>query len=95
MVAACRTKSGSVVKRTYVLAETEEVTIPFNTRDGLQQIKSRRLGPVGGRIVAETIVGILVGDSSSFLNQNPLWKPSEAINGHFGLREFILFATSA
>jgi len=80
---------------TYVLAETEEVTIPFNTRDGLQQIKSRRLGPVGGRIVAETIVGILVGDSSSFLNQNPLWKPSEAVNGQFGLREFIQFATSA
>jgi Animal haem peroxidase len=74
---------------TYVLAETEEVVITFKTTEGDKPIKSRRLGPVGGRIVAETIVGILANDSSSFLNINPLWTPSLAVNGVFGLRELI------
>jgi hypothetical protein len=74
---------------TYVLAETEEVNTRFKTTDGTKTIKTRRLGTVGGRIVTETFVGILAGDSSSFLNQNPLWKPSYAVNGEFGLRELV------
>jgi len=79
---------------TYVLAETHEVTTVVNTRDGEQSIKTRQLGKVGGRIVAETFVGLLAGDTSSFLNQDPLWQPSEAVNGVFGLREFIALAIS-
>lgn len=74
---------------TYVLAETEEVFVSFKTTDGDKLIKTRRLGPVGGRIVAETFVGILAGDGSSFLNLNPPWTPSLARNGVFGLREFV------
>ena len=77
---------------TYVLAETEEVVIKFETTDGDKPIKTRRLGPVGGRIVAETFVGMLAGDSSSFLNLNPLWTPSLAVNGVFGLRELVAAA---
>jgi len=34
----------------------------------------------------------LAGDSSSFLNQNPLWKPSYAVDGEFGLRELVKVA---
>ncbi len=34
------------------------------------------LGEVGARIVAEVFVGLLEGDNSSYLNQNPFWKPS-------------------
>ncbi len=74
---------------TYVLAETEEVDTKFKTTDGTKTIKTRRLGKVGGRIVTETFVGILAGDSSSYLNQNPLWKPSYAVDGEFGLRELV------
>ena len=74
---------------TYVLAETEEVNTKFKTTDGTKTLKTRRLGKVGGRIVTETFVGILTGDSSSYLNQNPLWKPSYAIDGEFGLRELV------
>jgi hypothetical protein len=33
------------------------------------------LGPVGGRIVAETLIGLLTGDSHSFLSQAPNWAP--------------------
>jgi hypothetical protein len=35
----------------------------------------KRLGPVGARIVAEVFVGLLEGDRTSFLAQNPRWKP--------------------
>jgi len=33
------------------------------------------LGPVGGRIVAEVLVGLLAGDPLSYLNVSPNWKP--------------------
>jgi hypothetical protein len=77
---------------TYVLAETEPVETRVKTTGGDKKIVTRRLGPVGGRIVAETLVGILVGDSQSFLNVNPLWQPSMADGGVFGLRELIAAA---
>lgn len=35
-----------------------------------------RLGPVGGRIVAEVLIGLLQGDEQSFLRENPDWKPT-------------------
>jgi hypothetical protein len=35
------------------------------------------LGPVGGRIVAEVLVGLLEGDPSSYLSQEPGWRPTE------------------
>ncbi len=34
-----------------------------------------RLGPVGGRIVAETLIGLIVGDGESYLNQRPNFEP--------------------
>lgn len=77
---------------TYILAETVEAPQSLETTDGVKHFMTRRLGPVGGRIVAETIVGLLAYDSSSFLNQDPLWQPSLARNGTFGLNEFVLTA---
>ena len=35
-----------------------------------------RLGPVGGRIVAEVIIGLLEGDGAAYLAQDPGWTPS-------------------
>ena len=35
-----------------------------------------RLGPVGGRIVAEVLIGLLEGDRLSFVRANPRWKPT-------------------
>ena len=77
---------------TYVLAETVESKVVVKTTKGDQKITTRKLGPVGGRIVAETFVGILLGDSSSFLAQDPLWTPKLAKDGVFGLRELIATA---
>ncbi len=79
----------------YVLAETKEVLVTLKTKQGDKSIKTRKLGPVGGRIVAETFIGLMLSDSSSYFNQNPIWKPSKAnVQGHFGLREFIKTALS-
>ena len=36
----------------------------------------QKLGPVGGRIVAEVLIGLLEGDRLSFVQANPKWKPS-------------------
>jgi len=35
-----------------------------------------RLGPVGGRIVTEVFLGLLEGDRSSYLSQEPDWQPN-------------------
>ena len=35
-----------------------------------------RLGPVGGKIVAEVLLGLLAGDPLSWINNNPIWKPT-------------------
>lgn len=34
-----------------------------------------RLGPVGARIIAEVFIGLLQGDRSSYLSQDPDWEP--------------------
>ncbi len=34
-----------------------------------------RLGPVGARIVAEVFIGLLQGDRSSYMSQDPDWEP--------------------
>lgn len=82
---------------TYVLAETVQSEVTIKTTKGDKKIKSRKLGPVGGRIVAETFVGLLLGDSSSYLAQDPLWTPNPRYqkDGKFGLRELVLAALSA
>ena len=35
-----------------------------------------RLGDVGGRIVAEVLIGLMEGDNTSYLSQNIFWKPN-------------------
>jgi hypothetical protein len=76
----------------YILAETVETELPVTRSEGVQMVSTRQLGPVGGRIVAETILGLLQGDSSSVLSQDPTWTPFETESGNFGLRELIKIA---
>ena len=52
-----------------------------------------RLGPVGGRIVAEVFVGLMLGDSQSFLSQNPGWNPNPS--GSYTMSDLIRTAISA
>jgi Animal haem peroxidase len=60
------------------------------TRGGL------RLGPVGGRIVGEVILGLLEADPTSYLSANPRWRPvlptRSGATGSFRMIDFLTFA---
>lgn len=68
----------------YILAESQQVFVNNDT--------PIRLGPVGGRIVGEVFVGLMLGDSHSFLSQEPTWTPIPEFmnkNKEFGIAELI------
>jgi hypothetical protein len=44
-------------------------------REAQVQNDGERLGDVGGRIVAEVLLGLLAGDRTSYLAQDAAWKP--------------------
>jgi hypothetical protein len=48
-----------------------------------------RLGPVGGRIVAEVIIGLIKGDRNSYLRQDPDWEPIYGQNGSFTIVDLL------
>jgi hypothetical protein len=65
----------------YVLREAEVVA------DGLH------LGPVGGRIVAEVLIGLLQSDPGSYLATRPGWQPTlPSKGGTFRMTDFLTFA---
>jgi hypothetical protein len=65
----------------YVLKEAELLA------DGLH------LGPVGGRIVAEVLIGLLQADPRSYVSARPHWQPElPAQNGSFRTTDCLTFA---
>jgi hypothetical protein len=49
-----------------------------------------RLGPVGGRIVAEVLIGLLRADPASYLRLEPDWEPTLLAAGPgFGLADLL------
>ncbi|WHZ22404.1 MAG: Myeloperoxidase, thyroid peroxidase, cyclooxygenase catalytic domain [Nitrospira sp.] len=52
----------------------------------------KRLGPVGGRIVAEVFIGLLEADHMSYLSQDPGWTPTLTTNGSFTMTDLLTFA---
>jgi hypothetical protein len=58
-------------------------------REAQVTANGEHLGPVGGRIVAEVIFGLLNGDSQSYLRQEPDWTPSYSINGDFRIVDLL------
>jgi hypothetical protein len=49
-----------------------------------------RLGPVGGRIVAEVLIGLLRADPASYLSLEPDWEPIlPAAGPDFGLADLL------
>jgi hypothetical protein len=53
-------------------------------------ITTPRLGPVGGRIVAEVFLGLMFGDNDSYLRLDPAWQPP---SGHdFSLKDLVRYA---
>ena len=51
------------------------------------------LGPVGGRIVAEVLLGIIEGDAHSYMSQAPAWTPElpRAMPGNFTMADLVHF----
>ena len=53
----------------------------------------QHLGPVGGRIVGEVIIGLLQSDRDSYLSESPGWIPTLGNGGgQFRMVEFLTFA---
>ena len=77
---------------TYILAEAfynqEKVQVPVTEKN--TTITTPKLGPVGGRIVAEVFLGLMFGDNDSFLSLQPKWQPT--IKADFRLRDFVNYA---
>jgi hypothetical protein len=55
------------------------------------------LGPVGGRIVAEVLIGLLSADPLSYLSVDPSWTPTlpSRLDGAFTLTDIVEFAKTA
>jgi len=78
---------------TYILAEARQ----FQTAVAIAAtgapaggINTPQLGPVGGRIVAEVFLGMLFGDNSSVLSQDPQWTP--VTGPGFALKDLVAYA---
>jgi Animal haem peroxidase len=57
--------------------------------------RGRELGPVGGRIVAEVLVGLLQRDVNSYLYLEPAWKPMPPVapaRGQFTMADLLKYA---
>ena len=57
--------------------------------------RGRQMGPVGGRIVAETLVALMQRDLNSYLTLNAVWKPTPPIapaRGQFTMADLLKFA---
>ncbi len=76
---------------TYILAEAmqhkEPVKLPVKEN---VTIDTPRLGPVGGRIVAEVFLGLMFGDSNSLLSLDPDWLPDSGPG--YALKDFVHYA---
>lgn len=91
----------------YVLAEAQhEWAKAAKEKKGDDDAKNSihvKLGPLGGRIVAEVLVGLILGDQFSFLSQWPEWSPfmknlpnfapfASELKGRFGISDLITVA---
>jgi hypothetical protein len=65
----------------YILAEAQQP--PYN---------GNQLGPVGGRIVMETFVGLMIEDGCSLFRQAPRWRPDGFKDRRFTMAELIKMA---
>jgi hypothetical protein len=66
-------------------------------KEGGVRGKGVRLGPVGGHIVGEVIIGLLQMDEESYLTQNPLWRPTlptimGSLSEEFRIIDFLAYA---
>ena len=61
-------------------------------REAQVRQEGKRLGPVGGRIVAEVFIGALQGDRMSYLRQDPDWTPTLGTGNTFEMTDLLKLA---
>jgi hypothetical protein len=90
------TLRGSTPLWYYVLREAEYYGVSNKPDDPGIAFGGQHLGPVGSRIVAETLIGLLWYDRGSFLHCMPRFTPFRAIagGGPFTLDRLIAYALS-
>jgi len=75
----------------YILAEAQfEWSKRANAKGSKGNEEPLRLGTVGGRIVAETLIGLILGDGHSYLRQAPNWRSDDDIESMGALINFAL-----
>lgn len=82
---------------TYILAEAMQhsVKVPVPVKPP-KETNTPQLGPVGGRIVAEVLLGLLFADKDSFLSCDPAWIPTIGSAGKdFSLRDLVIYGLAA
>jgi hypothetical protein len=70
---------------------------PYCLQEGLMRAKGLTLGPVGGTIVGEVIIGLLELDRRSYLSADSRWRPTlpqrdGKVTGDFRMVDFLTFA---
>jgi hypothetical protein len=75
----------------YLLKESE-----LAKANGDGQLNGQHLGPTGGRIIAEVLLGLLEGDKQGYINQQPAWAPPvpDADGDGVTIADVISFVTS-
>ena len=76
----------------YMLAESQREWFTRAQKSGKGDAEPASLGEVGSRIVAETLVGLLLADGRSYLNQAPAWKPTIGKKAGFDAADLVKFA---
>jgi hypothetical protein len=74
----------------YILAEAQQQFV--------NDVTPIRLGPVGGRIVGEVLVGLMLANPNSFLRKDPLFQPAGELcssGGRFRMADLLEQAAKA
>ena len=79
-----RTFEGKTPLWYYVLREAEYFGVDRDPHDAERALGGQHLGPVGSHIVAETFLGLLWFDSTSFLRRRPAFAPVLPFNPQRG-----------
>ncbi|HEV2461961.1 MAG TPA: hypothetical protein VGS80_26705, partial [Ktedonobacterales bacterium] len=64
-----------VLREAGVTQTTQPTLVPSPPPTTTTTSGGLRLGPVGGRIVGEVILGLLQADSTSYFSAHPRWQP--------------------
>ena len=85
-----------VLREAAVTQTTQPTLVPSPPPTATTSGGGLRLGPVGGRIVGEVILGLLTSDPTSYLSAQPGWRPvlptRSGTTGTFRMIDFLTYA---